>query len=45
VVDLLLGLASERATLVLITHDMGIAGRFERRLQMHDGALVADVRR
>ncbi len=45
VVDLLLGLASERATLVLITHDMGIAGRFERRLQMHDGALVADVGR
>jgi putative ABC transport system ATP-binding protein len=45
VVELLLGLAGGGATLVLITHDLGIAALFPRQLQMHDGAVVADVRR
>ena len=45
VVGLLLGLASDGATLVLITHDHEIAGRFARQLQMRDGEIVADVRR
>jgi putative ABC transport system ATP-binding protein len=45
VIDLLHELASEGATLVLITHDHGIAASFTRRLEMHDGELVADERR
>jgi putative ABC transport system ATP-binding protein len=44
VLDLLLGLASEGATLVLITHDPAIAGRFPRRLHMHDGEIIEDER-
>jgi putative ABC transport system ATP-binding protein len=44
VLDLLHGLAADGATLVLITHDHGIAESFGRRLQMHDGELVADER-
>jgi putative ABC transport system ATP-binding protein len=42
VVDLLHGLAVDGATLVLITHDAGIAETFPRRLQMRDGEIVAD---
>ena len=45
VVQLLHDLASDGATLVLITHDPGIADTFERRIQMRDGEIVADERR
>lgn len=45
IVGLLHDLASEGATLVLITHDAGIAATFARRIQMRDGEIVADDRR
>ena len=45
IVALLHDLASEGSTLVLITHDHGIAATFERRIQMRDGEIVADDRR
>ncbi len=45
VVALLHDLASDGATLVLITHDPGIAGTFPRRIQMRDGEIVTDERR
>jgi len=45
VVALLHDLASDGATLVLITHDPGIAATFERRIQMRDGEIVSDERR
>jgi len=44
IVALLHQLASEGATLVLITHDPIIAGSFERRIQMRDGEIVGDDR-
>ena len=37
-------LASDGATLVLITHDQQIADGFSRRIQMHDGEIVGDER-
>jgi putative ABC transport system ATP-binding protein len=45
VVALLHDLASDGATLVLITHDSGIAATFARRIQMRDGEIVSDERR
>jgi putative ABC transport system ATP-binding protein len=45
VVQLLHDLASDGATLVLITHDPGIAATFDRRIQMRDGEIVSDERR
>jgi putative ABC transport system ATP-binding protein len=42
VVGLLHGLASDGATLVLITHDDNIARGFARRIQMRDGEIVSD---
>jgi putative ABC transport system ATP-binding protein len=45
IVALLHDLASEGSTLVLITHDHGIAATFDRRIQMRDGEIVADDRR
>ena len=42
VLALLHGLASEGATLALITHDEHIAATFPRRLQMRDGEIVGD---
>jgi putative ABC transport system ATP-binding protein len=42
VLELLHELASEGATLVLITHDSGIAGGFPRKIQMRDGEIVED---
>jgi putative ABC transport system ATP-binding protein len=45
VVALLHDLASDGATLVLITHDAGVAATFARRIQMRDGEIVADERR
>jgi len=44
VVALLHELASDGATLVLITHNPTIAETFQRRLRMQDGELVADER-
>jgi putative ABC transport system ATP-binding protein len=44
VIDLLVELGTDGATLMLITHDPGIAGRFGRQLHMRDGEIVADER-
>ena len=44
VIALLHRLASEGATLVLITHDEKIASGFGRRVQMRDGEIVGDDR-
>jgi putative ABC transport system ATP-binding protein len=44
VIELLRGLASEGATLVLITHEEAIAAGFPRRIQMRDGEIVSDER-
>ena len=42
IVDLLLGLVAERGkTLVVVTHDAHLATRGDRRLEIHDGLLVA----
>jgi putative ABC transport system ATP-binding protein len=45
VVALLHDLATDGATLMLITHDHGIAATFDRRIQMRDGEIVADDQR
>ncbi len=45
VINLLHGLASEGATLILITHEESIAATFPRRIQMRDGEIVSDERR
>jgi putative ABC transport system ATP-binding protein len=45
VLGLLHELASEGATLVLITHDQQIADGFSRRIQMRDGEMIGDERR
>jgi putative ABC transport system ATP-binding protein len=42
VIELLHGLASDGATLALITHEEAIAGTFPRRIQMLDGEIVSD---
>ena len=42
VIDLLQALASDGATLVLITHEETIAARCARRIQMRDGEIVSD---
>jgi putative ABC transport system ATP-binding protein len=44
VIELLHGLASDGATLVLITHEESIASSFTRRIQMRDGEIVSDER-
>jgi putative ABC transport system ATP-binding protein len=44
VIALLHALATDGATLVLITHDEHIAGGFGRRIQMRDGEIVGDER-
>jgi putative ABC transport system ATP-binding protein len=44
VIDLLHGLASDGATLVLITHEEAIAAGFPRRIQMRDGEILSDER-
>jgi putative ABC transport system ATP-binding protein len=44
VIELLHQLASEGATLVLITHEESIAAGFHRRIQMRDGQIVSDER-
>ncbi len=45
VLALLHQLASEGATLALITHDNEIAESFPRQIRMLDGEIVADERR
>jgi putative ABC transport system ATP-binding protein len=45
VLALLHDLASDGATLVLITHDHGIAATFARCIQVRDGEIVADEQR
>jgi putative ABC transport system ATP-binding protein len=45
VLELLHELASDGATLALITHDENIASTFPRRVQMRDGEVVGDERR
>jgi putative ABC transport system ATP-binding protein len=42
VIGLLHELASEGATLVLITHDATVAASFDRQVHMRDGEIVAD---
>jgi putative ABC transport system ATP-binding protein len=42
VISLLHALASDGATLALITHDANIAAAFRRQVQMRDGEIVAD---
>ena len=44
VLELLHGLGTDGATLVLITHDAQIANGFRRQLQMRDGELIGDSR-
>jgi putative ABC transport system ATP-binding protein len=44
VIALLHALATDGATLVLITHDERIAGGFGRQIQMRDGEIVGDER-
>ena len=44
IIALLHELASDGATLVLITHDAAIAASFGRRIQMRDGEIVGDDR-
>ena len=42
IVELLLGLVREKGrTLVVVTHDAQLATRGDRRLEIHDGLLVA----
>jgi putative ABC transport system ATP-binding protein len=45
VIALLHELATDGATLVLITHDAQIASSFGRQVRMHDGEIVGDERR
>jgi putative ABC transport system ATP-binding protein len=44
VLTLLHELAGGGGTLVLITHDPGIAATFQRRIRMRDGEIVGDER-
>jgi putative ABC transport system ATP-binding protein len=44
VIALLHELAADGATLVLITHDHGIADGFPRQIQMRDGEIVGEER-
>ena len=43
IMDLLRGLHSEGSTIVLITHDTGIAASLPRQIQVLDGRIEADV--
>jgi putative ABC transport system ATP-binding protein len=44
IIETLAQLAAERGTTVIVaTHDTGLAGRAERRLAMRDGRLVDQV--
>jgi putative ABC transport system ATP-binding protein len=43
IMDLLRGLHAEGSTIVLITHDTGIAASLPRQIQVLDGRIKADV--
>jgi putative ABC transport system ATP-binding protein len=43
VLDLLHELHDEGATIIVITHDLGVAGELHRRVELHDGRVVADL--
>jgi putative ABC transport system ATP-binding protein len=44
IVEMLAALAADRGTTVIVaTHDVGLAGRAQRRLAMRDGRLVAPL--
>jgi putative ABC transport system ATP-binding protein len=45
VVELLRGLNDAGMTLVVITHDLEVAGRFPRQVELRDGKVVNDERR
>jgi putative ABC transport system ATP-binding protein len=45
ILDLIDELHAEGATIVVITHDRGIAARLPRQIEMLDGLIVADVTR
>ena len=40
IIDLLIGLGDSGATLVVITHDLGIAARLPRQITMRDGHII-----
>ena len=42
IMDILGGLNREGRGIILITHDPNVAAMAERRVQMHDGRVVAD---
>ena len=45
VLDLMLGLCDEHAiTLVVVTHDMGVAAQLDRRIALRDGRIESDAR-
>jgi putative ABC transport system ATP-binding protein len=43
VLDLLEGLNSDGATIIVITHDQAVAARMRRRIEMLDGRIVSDT--
>ena len=45
VVELLAGLAGDRTTVVLITHDTAVAAAMRRQVRLHDGRIVEDTGR
>ncbi len=45
IVALLAGLADERTTVVIITHDTDVATAMDRRIQLRDGHITHDTRR
>ena len=44
IIRLMFDLNAQGATIVVITHDQGIAGRLHRRIELVDGRMVSDVR-
>jgi putative ABC transport system ATP-binding protein len=43
IIALLAGLADERTTLIVITHDPGVAAAMRRQVRLRDGRIVADT--
>jgi putative ABC transport system ATP-binding protein len=44
ILALLCELAADGTTLVVITHDAGVAAAMHRRVELRDGAIVGDTR-